>query len=132
MLWATMLGDYSLKFTTILFKMIVAIMPLRVLPIMKRVCQLLYHYFIKIILIILSIIFVQEKVYLFIEATSQLLRCFAPIQAWSTYFLKESELYQFFGMLLLATYSVFKFFDVLYRLKLWWIASCNLFKNSVS
>jgi len=43
LLWSIAADDYILKLITIIFKIIVAMMPLKVLPISKRVRTFLYY-----------------------------------------------------------------------------------------
>lgn len=78
-------------------------------------------------------IFVKGKVFLFIEATSQLYRCCVPIQPW-LYYLLES--YQgpkkVIGVFLSAAYMVSKGTDLMGCVKLWWTASYKLLQNVVS
>lgn len=76
--------------------------------------------------------FSQGKVYLFIEAVSQLYRSLATIQPW-LYYLLES--YQgpekIVGVFLSAFYMVSKGSDIMSRLKLLRIASFKLLQNVV-
>uniref|UniRef100_A0A2S2Q8U2 RING finger and transmembrane domain-containing protein 2 n=1 Tax=Sipha flava TaxID=143950 RepID=A0A2S2Q8U2_9HEMI len=110
LLWSIAVDDYILKLITIIFKIIVIMMPIRFLPIIKR-----------------------GKVYLFIEATSQLYRCCVPIQPWLYYML---ESYQgpkkVIGVFLSAAYMVSKGTDLMSCVKLWWTASYKLLQNVVS
>ncbi|VVC35349.1 Zinc finger, RING-type,Zinc finger, RING/FYVE/PHD-type,Zinc finger, RING-type, conserved site [Cinara cedri] len=107
LLWSIAVDDYILKLITIIFKIIVIMLPIQILPIMKR-----------------------GKVYLFIEATSQLYRCCVPIQSWLYYML---ESYQgpkkIIGVFLSAAYMVSKGTDLMGCVKLWWTASYKLLQN---
>ncbi|XP_050522064.1 RING finger and transmembrane domain-containing protein 2-like isoform X2 [Daktulosphaira vitifoliae] len=107
LLWSIAVDDYILKLITIIFKIIVIMLPIKFLPIIKR-----------------------GKVYLFIEATSQLYRCCVPIQPW-LYYLLES--YQgpkkVIGVFLSAAYMVSKGTDLMGCVKLWWTASYKLLQN---
>lgn len=47
LLWSIAVDDYILKLITIIFKIVVIMMPIRFLPIIKRVCLFLYYFFIK-------------------------------------------------------------------------------------
>jgi len=107
LLWSIAVDDYILKLITIIFKIIIIMMPIKILPIIKR-----------------------GKVYLFIEATSQLYRCCVPIQPWLYYML---ESYQgpkkVIGVFLSAAYMVSKGTDLMGCVKLWWTASYKLLQN---
>ncbi|XP_050432880.1 RING finger and transmembrane domain-containing protein 2-like [Adelges cooleyi] len=107
LLWSIAVDDYILKLITIIFKIIIIMLPIKFLPIIKR-----------------------GKVYLFIEATSQLYRCCVPIQPW-LYYLLES--YQgpkkVVGVFLSAAYMVSKGTDLMGCVKLWWTASYKLLQN---
>ncbi|XP_060858595.1 RING finger and transmembrane domain-containing protein 2-like [Metopolophium dirhodum] len=109
LLWSIAADDYILKLITIIFKIIVAMMPIKVLPTIKR-----------------------GKVYLFIEATSQLYRCYVPIQPWLYYML---ESYQgpkkVIGVFLSAAYMVSKGTNLMGCMKLWWTALYKLLQNVV-
>lgn len=52
LLWSIAVDDYILKLITIIFKIFVIMMPIRLLPIIKRVCQLFTILSLKIILYI--------------------------------------------------------------------------------
>ncbi|XP_029348042.1 RING finger and transmembrane domain-containing protein 2-like [Acyrthosiphon pisum] len=107
LLWSIAADDYILKLTTIVFKIIVIMMPIKVLPIVKR-----------------------GKVYLFIEVTSQLYRCCAPIRPWLYYML---ESYQgpkkAIGVILSAAYIVSKGTNLIGCVKLWRTALYKLLQN---
>lgn len=75
----------------------------------------------------------QGKIYLFLEAVSQLYRSFATIQPWLFYLL---ESYQgpekIVGVFLSAFYMVSKGADLMSRLKLLRVATLKLLQNMVS
>ncbi|CAH0388332.1 unnamed protein product [Bemisia tabaci] len=107
LLWLVAITDFNLKLITIMIKIFVILLPVRLLPTLKR-----------------------GKYYLLIEVSSQLYRGLAPIQPW-LYFLLES--YQgpqaILGVVLSAFYMVSKGSDLLISLRAWWIAVIKLLSN---
>ncbi|XP_046819487.1 RING finger and transmembrane domain-containing protein 2-like isoform X3 [Vespa crabro] len=91
LLWSVVVTDFVLKLITIVFKVILTCLPVRLLAFHKR-----------------------GKFYVMVEATSQLCRCVAPIQPW-TYYLTET--YQgperIVGIFLSAVYTISKGNDLL-------------------
>ncbi|CAI6374649.1 unnamed protein product [Macrosiphum euphorbiae] len=109
LLWSIAVDDYILKLITIILKIIVMLMPIKVLPIIKR-----------------------GKVYLFIEATSQLYRCCVPIQPWLYYMLESYEgPKKVIGVFLSAAYMVSKCTNLMGCVKLWWTTLNKLLQNIV-
>jgi len=62
LLWSIAVDDYILKLITIIFKIIVIMMPIRLLPIIKRVRSLLYYCFHKLYIYIF--VFREKYIYL--------------------------------------------------------------------
>ncbi|XP_012253632.2 RING finger and transmembrane domain-containing protein 2 [Athalia rosae] len=107
LLWSVAITDYILKLITIVFKVILTCLPVRILAFPKR-----------------------GKYYLMIEATSQLYRSIATIQPWLYYLL---EAYQgpekVLGVFLSAAYMVSKGSDLVSRGKLFRTATWKLLQN---
>ncbi|XP_012224776.1 RING finger and transmembrane domain-containing protein 2-like [Linepithema humile] len=99
--------DFFLKLITIICKVLLTCLPVRLLAFQNR-----------------------GKYYLMVEATSQLYRCAAPIQPWLYYLF---ETYQgpekIVGIFFSVMYSMSKGSDLLGRLKLFRTAICKLFRN---
>jgi hypothetical protein len=75
----------------------------------------------------------QGKVFLAIEATSQLYRAAVPFQSWLYYLVNSYEgVYRVLGFTLAAAYIVCKFWEMLERFKVWHKAVSQLFNHSVS
>ncbi|CAI6374630.1 unnamed protein product [Macrosiphum euphorbiae] len=109
LLWSIAADDYILKLITIVFKITVIVIPIKVLPIIKR-----------------------GKVYLFIEATSQLYRCCVPIQPWLYYMLESYEgPKKVIGVFLSVAYMASKATNLMGCVKLWWTALHKLLQNIV-
>ncbi|XP_046979947.1 RING finger and transmembrane domain-containing protein 2 [Schistocerca americana] len=107
LLWIVGITDFVLKLATIIFKVLIAALPAFAVPYQRR-----------------------GKYYLFVEATSQLYRCLAPIQPW-LYYLLES--YQgpekVVGVFLSAAYMVSKGTDLMVKVRLWRAAFWKLLQN---
>ena len=107
LLYYVIVMDFFLKLITIICKVLLTCLPVRLLAF-------------------------QKKYYLMVEATSQLYRCVAPIQPWLYYLL---ETYQgpekIVGIFFSVMYTVNKGNDLLSRLKLFRTAVWKLFQNEV-
>ncbi|XP_050459004.1 RING finger and transmembrane domain-containing protein 2-like [Cataglyphis hispanica] len=99
--------DFFLKLITIMCKVVLTCLPVRLLAFQNR-----------------------GKYYLMVEATSQLYRCVAPVQPWLYYLF---ETYQgpekIVGIFFSVMYTMSKGSDLLSRLKLFRIAVWKLFQN---
>ncbi|KYN01702.1 PREDICTED: RING finger and transmembrane domain-containing protein 2-like [Cyphomyrmex costatus] len=99
--------DFFLKLITIICKVLLTCLPVRLLAFQNR-----------------------GKYYLMVEATSQLYRCVAPVQPWLYYLL---ETYQgqekIVGIFFSIMYTMSKGNDLLSRLKLFRTAAWKLFQN---
>ncbi|XP_011632711.1 RING finger and transmembrane domain-containing protein 2 [Pogonomyrmex barbatus] len=99
--------DFFLKLITIICKVLLTCLPVRILAFQNR-----------------------GKYYLMVEAMSQLYRCVAPVQPWLYYLL---ETYQgpekIIGILFSVMYTMSKGSDLLSRLKLFRTAAWKLFQN---
>ncbi|KAG7196735.1 hypothetical protein KM043_013994 [Ampulex compressa] len=109
LLWSVIVTDFVLKLITIILKIILTCLPVRLLAFQKR-----------------------GKYYLMTEATSQLYRCVAPVQPWLYYLL---EAYQgpekILGVILTFLYTVSKVNDFLYCAKLFRKAAKKLLQNVI-
>lgn len=140
LLWTVIVNDYIFKMITIAIKIIVVMLPIRCVPLIKRVRMftfmcLIYLISTKTIQCVFKYIFMffQGKVYLFIEATSQLYRCCLPIQPWLYYLFKSDQSpKKIIGAFLSGTYMVSKSYDLMDRINLWWMAFKKLLQNVVS
>lgn len=107
LLWSVAITDFILKLITIVFKVILTCLPVKLLAFQKR-----------------------GKYYLMVEATSQLYRSVAAIQPWLYYLL---EAYQgpekVLGVFLSAAYMVSKGSDLVFRGKLFHTAAWKLLQN---
>ncbi|XP_029053348.1 ring finger protein, transmembrane 2 isoform X2 [Osmia lignaria lignaria] len=108
LLWSVLVTDFILKLITVVCKVVLTCIPLKLLALRRR-----------------------GKCYLMVEATSQLYRCIAPIQPWLYYLF---EAYQgpekILGVCFAALYGVSKRNDLLSRIKLFYMAIWNLFQNA--
>ncbi|XP_003706228.2 ring finger protein, transmembrane 2 isoform X2 [Megachile rotundata] len=108
LLWSVLVTDFILKLLTVVCKVVLTCIPLKLLALRQR-----------------------GKCYLMVEATSQLYRCIAPIQPWLYYLF---EAYQgpekILGVCFAALYGLSKRNDLLSRIKLFYIAIWNLFQNA--
>lgn len=99
--------DFFLKLITVMCKVLLTCLPVRLLAFQNR-----------------------GKYYLMVEATSQLYRCIAPVQPWLYYLF---GMYQgpekIIGIFLSVMYSMSKGNDLLSRLKLFRTAVWKLFQN---
>lgn len=76
--------------------------------------------------------FFQGKVFLAMEATSQLYRAAVPVQPWLYYLVNSYEgVYRVFGFTLAAAYVLCKFWELLERFKVWHTSTSQLFSHSV-
>jgi len=74
----------------------------------------------------------QGKVFLAMEATSQLYRAAVPVQPWLYYLVNSYEgVYRVLGFTLAAAYVLCKFWEMLERFKVWHTATSQLFNHSV-
>ncbi|XP_029163115.1 RING finger and transmembrane domain-containing protein 2-like [Nylanderia fulva] len=99
--------DFFLKLITVMCKVLLTCLPVRLLAFQNR-----------------------GKYYLMVEATSQLYRCVAPVQPWLYYLFgtyQGSE--KIIGIFLSVMYSMSKGSDLLSRLKLFRTALWKLFQN---
>ncbi|KAF2900662.1 hypothetical protein ILUMI_05525 [Ignelater luminosus] len=107
LLWTAGLTDFILKLITIIFKVLLTMLPVKVIPFQRR-----------------------GKVYLFIEAVSQLYRSLATIQPWLYYLLESYQgAEKIVGVFLSAAYMVSKGTDLMCRLRLFKTAILKLLQN---
>ncbi|CAB3370475.1 Hypothetical predicted protein [Cloeon dipterum] len=108
LLWVVLVTDSVLKLITVECKAIVAVLPATTLPYAKR-----------------------GKVFLAIEATSQLYRAILPVQPWLYYLVNSYEgAYRVLGFTLASVYFLCKFWELLARFKMWHLSCSQLFKHS--
>lgn len=107
LLWTAGITDFILKLITIIFKICVTMLPTWVVPFQRR-----------------------GKVYLFIEAVSQLYRSLATIQPWLYYLLESYQgAEKIVGVFLSAAYMVSKGTDLMCRLRLFKTAILKVLQN---
>ncbi|KAK4881102.1 hypothetical protein RN001_004421 [Aquatica leii] len=107
LLWTACVTDFILKLITIIFKIFLTMLPPWIIPFQRR-----------------------GKVYLFIEATSQLYRSLATIQPWLFYLLESYQgAEKIVGVFLSAAYMVSKGTDLMCRLRLLKAAVLKLLQN---
>lgn len=107
LLWTAGLTDFILKLITIIFKILLTMLPVRIIPFQRR-----------------------GKVYLFIEAVSQLYRSLATIQPWLYYLLESYQgAEKIVGVFLSAAYMVSKGTDLMCRLRLFKTSVLKLLQN---
>ncbi|KAF5281084.1 hypothetical protein FQR65_LT14859 [Abscondita terminalis] len=107
LLWTACVTDFILKLITIIFKIFLTMFPTWIIPFQRR-----------------------GKVYLFIEATSQLYRSLATIQPWLFYLLESYQgAEKIVGVFLSAAYMVSKGTDLMSRIRLLKTAILKLLQN---
>merc|ERR1719319_644609 len=113
LLWIVGVNDFFLKYVAVLAKVLVTVLPAKILPYQKR-----------------------GKYYLFIEVTSQLHRQLAPLQPWLIYLLASngegagSIPNKVLGVFLTAAYMVVKGKIIMVALKLWRTAFYKLLQST--
>ncbi|XP_059486661.1 RING finger and transmembrane domain-containing protein 2-like [Neocloeon triangulifer] len=108
LLWVVLVTDSVLKLITVECKAVLAILPATTIAFAKR-----------------------GKVFLSIEATSQLYRAVAPVQAWLYYLVNSYEgVYRVLGFTLASVYVLCKFWELLARYKMWHSSVQQLFRHS--
>lgn len=142
LLWVVGITDFILKLITVMLKIGLTLLPGQIVQFKRRVCIDISSFrftstletFVSALFKVMVIVTLssQGKVYLVLEATSQLYRSLAPIQPW-LYFLLES--YQgpekIVGVFLSAAYMVSKGADLMSRIKLMKVAVIKLLQNMV-
>ncbi|KAF5301160.1 hypothetical protein FQA39_LY10838 [Lamprigera yunnana] len=107
LLWTACVIDFILKLITIVFKIFLTLLPTWVIPFQRR-----------------------GKVYLFIEATSQLYRSLATVQPWLYYLLESYQgAEKIVGVFLSGAYTVSKGTDLMSRIRLFKTAILKLLQN---
>ncbi|XP_026333497.1 RING finger and transmembrane domain-containing protein 2 isoform X2 [Hyposmocoma kahamanoa] len=107
LIWLVVLTDLIVKIVTVDIKIFVTMMPAFVLPFQKR-----------------------GKVYLFVEAVSQLYRSLLTIQPWIFFLMQSYEgSEKMVGMFLTSIYVIAKVIEVLLRLKLFKTATWTLLQS---
>lgn len=114
LVWIVGVNDFILKFLAVLAKVVVTVLPARVMPYQKR-----------------------GKYYLFFEVTSQLHRQLAPLQPWLMYLLASRDEpgpggipNKVLGVFLTAAYMVVKGRIFVRALKLWRAAGYKLLQST--
>lgn len=113
LLWIVGVNDFILKFIAVLVKILVTVMPAKIMPYQKR-----------------------GKYYLFFEVTSQLHRQLAPLQPWLMYLLHAkgegagSIPNKVLGVFLTAAYMVVKGKIFMKAIKLWRAAFYKLLQST--
>ncbi|XP_058810709.1 RING finger and transmembrane domain-containing protein 2-like isoform X2 [Phymastichus coffea] len=107
LLWTVAVTDYVLKLITVAFKVLMTLLPIKILPCHKR-----------------------GKYYLMIEAASQLYRCVAPLNPWFYYlYLVYNGPDKVLGIVLFLMYGVHKSGDFFSHIKFFFECAWKMLQN---